>query len=64
MKLTAYLNIKKIDRQEFAKAIGVDPITLYRWEKGKRFPRKHIQKIMEATKNKVTANDFIGEANG
>ena len=59
MKLTQYIDKNKINRREFADLMEVDTITLWRWETGRRFPRNHIVKIMEATKNKVTANDFI-----
>ena len=60
MKLKTYLEKYRVDRREFANECEVDPISLYRWETGRRTPRgKHIIKIMEATKNRVTANDFI-----
>ena len=59
MKLKQYLDKYEINRREFAALLDVDTVTLYRWETGRRFPRKHILQIMEATKNKVTANDFI-----
>ena len=59
MKLKTYLDKFSIDRRDFARQLEVDPISLYRWETGRRFPRDHIIKIMEITKNKVTANDFF-----
>lgn len=60
MKLTKYLNDNQISRREFADKCAVDPISLYRWETGRRTPRgKHIAKIMEVTNNSVTANDFV-----
>jgi DNA-binding transcriptional regulator YiaG len=62
MTLTEYITKNKVDRREFAKLLGVDPLTLYRWETGRRFPRKDILRIMEVTKNKVTANDFFVSA--
>lgn len=61
MTLTKYLEANKITPLQFARQIGVDQITVYRWSKGHRFPRKHIQKIMKATGGKVTANDFVAE---
>lgn len=63
MTLKEYFFLAQIDRNQFAKEIGVDPITVYRWEKSKRFPREHIRKIMEVTDGKVTANDFIEATN-
>ena len=62
MTLTEYIQKNKVDRKKFADLLDVDPITLYRWETGKRFPRNHIREIMKVTNNKVTANDFIGVA--
>ena len=59
MTLQEYFKLSGTDRNEFAKEIGVDPITVYRWENNKRFPRDHIRKIMQATGGKVTANDFV-----
>lgn len=60
MTLTDFLAKSKIDRNEFARRVGVDAVTVWRWEKGKRFPPPvHLQKIMKATGNKVTANDFM-----
>lgn len=60
MTLSQYLEERKISQQAFAQQIGVDPISVYRWCKGDRFPREHIQKIMELTGGEVTANDFFG----
>jgi DNA-binding transcriptional regulator YiaG len=62
MKLSEYLRSKKIDRQAFAETIGVDRVSVYRWETGKSFPIRHIQKIITATEGKVTANDFMDAA--
>lgn len=59
MKLSDYLKRHKIDRQHFAAEIGVDRVSVYRWETGKAFPIRHLQKIIAATKGKVTANDFV-----
>lgn len=59
MKLSHYLKRHKIDRQQFAETIGVDRVSVYRWETGKAFPIRHLGKIIAATKGKVTANDFV-----
>jgi DNA-binding transcriptional regulator YdaS (Cro superfamily) len=61
MQLTAYLEKTKTDRKDFAALLGVDPITVYRWENGTRFPRGHLNAISKATNGKVTALDFVKE---
>jgi len=58
MKLSDYLKRNKIDRHQFAAIIGVDRVSVYRWETGKAFPIRHLNKIIAATDGKVTANDF------
>ena len=62
MTLTDFMIKEKITRDEFARRIGVDANTVYRWEVGLRYPQRHIRKIMAITKGKVTANDFVGDA--
>jgi transcriptional regulator with XRE-family HTH domain len=59
MRLSDYLTSHNIDRQQFADAIGVDRVSVYRWETGKAFPIRHLSKIIAATDGKVTANDFV-----
>lgn len=59
MKLSDYLKRHKIDRKEFAEAVGVDRVSVYRWETGKSFPIRHLSKIVALTDGKVTANDFV-----
>lgn len=60
MTLSDFLSKAKIDRNEFARQVGVDAVTVWRWEKGKRYPPfTSITKIMEVTDGKVTANDFV-----
>lgn len=59
MKLAKYLETNKMDRRAFAKAIGVDRVSVYRWETGKAFPIRHLHKIIALTNGKVTANDFV-----
>lgn len=60
MTLTDFLTKHPMDRDEFARRVGVDPITVYRWEKGQRFPRDHLDKITKITRGKVTFTDFLG----
>lgn len=59
MKLTDFLKRNKMTRDDFADAIGVDRVSVYRWETGKAFPIRHLNKIIAATGGKVTANDFV-----
>jgi transcriptional regulator with XRE-family HTH domain len=62
MKLSDYLSKTKTERKDFASAIGVDPITVWRWERGHRVPIHHFAQIAKLTKGKVTANDFVEAA--
>ena len=59
MKLTEFFDLGTMTRQEFAAATGVDPVSVYRWEKGQRVPTRHFARIAEVTGNRVTANDFV-----
>jgi transcriptional regulator with XRE-family HTH domain len=59
MRLTDYFEQGAMTRQEFAAALGVDPVSVYRWEKGQRLPIRHFARIAEVTGNRVTANDFV-----
>lgn len=61
-KLKQYLRENKIKQIDFAKLLGVNPITMWRYLHCKRIPRiKVMQKITELTKGYITANDFFGE---
>lgn len=64
MTLTEYFQKGQMTRQAFAAAVGVSPVTVYRWERGHRLPVKHFVRIAEVTGNEVTPNDFVptGEA--
>lgn len=59
MKLATYMKRHNITRSDFAAKIGVDRVSVYRWETGKVFPIRYIGKITAATKGAVTANDFV-----
>jgi transcriptional regulator with XRE-family HTH domain len=60
MKLSDYLARPEIDRQAFAKDLGVHPDSLYKWERGDRIPRKAmLAKIAEQTRGAVTPSDFF-----
>ncbi len=58
MTLIQFLKKSNITREQFAEMIGVDRVTVYRWETGKAFPIRHMARITAATGGKVTANDF------
>ena len=58
MQLAKYLKTHQISRDDFARLIGVDRVTVWRWQNGKAFPIRHLAKIHAATKGRVTANDF------
>lgn len=59
MTLSEFFQLQQMTRQEFAACLGVDPVTVYRWENGKRLPVRHFARIAEVTDGKVTANDFV-----
>ena len=59
MTLSQFLKRSNITREQFAETLGVDRITVWRWETGKAFPIRHMTKITAATGGKVTANDFF-----
>lgn len=59
MTLTEYFHTGNHNRQDFAAALGVDPVSVYRWEKGTRLPVRHFARIAEVTGGAVTANDFV-----
>lgn len=64
MKLSSYLSRNKISAADFAQKIGVEPVTVYRWAMGVRFPLHHLAKIEKATGGAVTANDFARDREG
>ena len=60
MKLGNYLAQPHIDRQQFARLLGVHIDSLYKWERGDRIPRKDmLAKIAEHTDGAVTPGDFF-----
>lgn len=63
MTLQKFLQKQKISRDEFARLIGVDRVTVWRWENGKAFPIRHLHKITAATGGLVKANDFAHAKN-
>lgn len=65
MKLSTYLALPHVNRQEFAAALGVHVDSLYKWERGDRTPRRDmLTKIAEQTGGAVRPADFFdqGEA--
>lgn len=59
MTLSEFFETGRMTRQEFAAAMGVYPVSVYRWEKGQRLPVRHFARIAEITSGWVTANDFV-----
>lgn len=60
MTLKEYRNWKQLTQHQVAKALGVWPGTISRWETGAKMPRRDdLQRIAEFTGGKVTANDFV-----
>jgi transcriptional regulator with XRE-family HTH domain len=59
----AWLKAKRISQAEFARRVGVEPNTVYRWVKGDRRPDwKIMEKIAAETGGEVTANSFLSSA--
>jgi transcriptional regulator with XRE-family HTH domain len=65
MKLRAYLKKHNLTYQEFADLIGVRKMTVWHWATDgphRKTPRpKHLKRIIEATKGKVTYSDFFAD---
>jgi predicted transcriptional regulator len=60
MQLKAYLDREGLSMDEFSKSLGVHRTTLYRIINGLSYPRKKVTlRILELTKGKVTAKDFL-----
>lgn len=60
MKLTDYLTETRQTAADFAKRIGVDPISVRRYLNGDRRPDWEVMgKIVKATDGHVTPSDFI-----
>jgi hypothetical protein len=63
MRLQDYLSETGVTRAEFARQIGVKHISVTRYLFDGRVPEPSVmEKIIEATDGKVTANDFFGLA--
>jgi DNA-binding transcriptional regulator YiaG len=59
MKLQTYLHKKKLTHEQFANMAGVSGQSVRNWISGIKKPTRHLQKIVEITGGKVTANDFF-----
>lgn len=68
MKLSEYLSENNLTQADFARVVGESPQNIERYVNGKRKPSDEtvMQRIADATKGEVTANDFYGitTANG
>ncbi len=62
MKLDEWLNKNPEKAKGFHDRIGVAKMSLWRYRKGKHFPRDVIGKIVRETAGAVTANDFYNLA--
>lgn len=59
MRLATYLTQNGISDADFAKRIGVERQSVYRYKTGERYPdRVTLVAIHRATDGAVTANDF------
>ncbi len=59
MKLRDFLRFKRISQKDFAKHLGISPVSLARYIGEKRFPEKKIlNKIYKFSDGFVSANDF------
>lgn len=60
MTLYEYLTAHGLTQREFASRLGVEPITVARWIKGQRFPRRDmLGEIMRATEGRVRPDSFF-----
>lgn len=61
MKLREWREKNKLTQEQLAEMLGVNSDeSISQWENGKNMPRKDVLiEIMNLTKGKVTANDFI-----
>ena len=61
MKLQEWLTMKGMSKVHFAGIIGVSPGLITHFCKGRTWPSRDVaQRIMTATKGRVTPNDFLG----
>jgi transcriptional regulator with XRE-family HTH domain len=60
MKLSAYLELAKLDDAEFAAKVGCDRSTIYRIRKGETRPTDALKiEIARETKGAVLPNDYF-----
>jgi DNA-binding transcriptional regulator YiaG len=60
MRLQDYIDGEGLTAEKFGNEIDHSVHTVNKWLRGERVPRpKQMQKIFEATKGRVTANDFM-----
>lgn len=63
MRLSEYLEAKKLKPSRFAEMVGVPASTITRLVRGERSPGiELIEKIVKATDGAITPNDFIAPA--
>lgn len=60
MKLEQYLTTNKLSPEAFGLLVDASESGVRKWMYGERTPRpKQMRRIIEVTKGKVSANDFI-----
>ena len=58
MQLIEFRKGRKLSRAALGKMVGVDGITIYRWETGRSMPKPaQVRKVQEVTEGAVTADD-------
>lgn len=58
MKLENYRELRGLSRAAFGKLVGVNWVTVYRWETGRCMPKPAmIKRIWASTQGAVTADD-------
>ena len=62
MRLDTYLQKYDLTQEQFALLVGGTQSAVSQWISGQRCPRpKYLKIIVDVTKGRVTANDFMRE---
>ena len=59
-ELRVYRKLKGVSRERFARQLGVDPATVWRWESGNRVPGRRLRKRIEAAIRSVLSSSRWG----
>ena len=61
MKLKDYRKLRGLTRRAVGEALGVNQITIWRWETGKTAPRRtQVRAVIAWSAGAVTAADLLG----